>query len=107
MARESLGLRRTALSVVVPVLALLAVVLPDLVNPYRLFLATLIVIFAVAGTGLVVIMGWTGQIALAHVSFLGIGVYVTNWLFSDVGVPWPIALVLAAFLASFIGFLIG
>ena len=74
MAVRRSSARRAVLGVVVPLLVLLAVVLPDLVNPYRLFLATLIVIFAVAGTGLVVIMGWTGQIALAHVSFLGIGV---------------------------------
>lgn len=107
MAAGRSSARRAVLGGVVPLLVLLAVVLPDLVNPYRLFLATLIVIFAVAGTGLVVIMGWTGQIALAHVSFLGIGVYVTNWLFSDVGVPWPLALVLAACLASLIGVMIG
>jgi branched-chain amino acid transport system permease protein len=85
----------------------LLIVLPSLLNPYRLFLATLIVVFATAGVGLVVIMGWTGQIALAHVAFMGIGVYVTNWLFDDVGLPWVISLVLAALSAAVVGVLIG
>ena len=71
-------------------LAAIAIVLPDLINGYRLFLATLIVVFATAGVGLVIIMGWTGQIALAHVAFMGIGAYGTNWLFSDLGMPWVI-----------------
>lgn len=83
------------------------ILLPSLLNPYRLFLATLIVVFATAGVGLVVIMGWTGQIALAHAAFMGVGAYMTNWLFSDVGVPWVVALVLSATFAAFIGVLIG
>ena len=83
------------------------ILLPSLLNPYRLFLATLIVVFATAGVGLVVIMGWTGQIALAHAAFVGVGAYMTNWLFSDVGVPWVVALVLSATFAAFIGVLIG
>ncbi len=78
-----------------------------MINSYRLFLATLIVVFATAGVGLVVIMGWTGQIALAHVAFMGIGAYGTNWLFSDVGVPWVISLVVSALFAAFVGVLIG
>jgi branched-chain amino acid transport system permease protein len=52
-------------------------------------------------------MGWTGQIALAHVAFFGIGCYVTNWLFADVGVPWAAALVAAAAFAAIVGALIG
>lgn len=83
------------------------IALPGLLNPYRLFLATLIVVFATAGVGLVVIMGWTGQIALAHAAFMGIGAYMTNWLFSDVGVPWVVALILSAVFAAFVGVLIG
>jgi branched-chain amino acid transport system permease protein len=85
----------------------LAVALPDLINPYRLFLATLIVVFATAGVGLVVIMGWTGQIALAHVAFMGIGAYGTNWLFSDLGIPWLLSLVLSALIAAAVGVAIG
>ncbi len=88
-------------------LAAMAVVLPDLINPYRLFLATLIVVFATAGVGLVVIMGWTGQIALAHVAFMGIGAYGTNWLFTDLGLPWLVSLILSAVAAALVGVLIG
>jgi branched-chain amino acid transport system permease protein len=99
--------RQVATWVVVALAVVVAVAAPDLLNPFRLFLATLIVVFATAGVGLVVIMGWTGQIALAHVAFMGIGAYVTNWLFTDIGLPWVTALVLAALLAAVIGALIG
>lgn len=99
--------RRLATAAVTIALAAIAIVLPDLINGYRLFLATLIVVFATAGVGLVIIMGWTGQIALAHVAFMGIGAYGTNWLFSDLGVPWVISLILSALAAAVVGVLIG
>ena len=99
--------RRIRLAILAVAAIGLAVVVPDILNPFRLFLATLIVVFATAGVGLVVVMGWTGQIALAHVAFMGIGAYVTNWLFTDVGLPWALALLLAAVLAAVIGGLIG
>lgn len=89
------------------VAAVVVVLLPDLLNPYRLFLASLIMVFATAGVGLVVIMGWTGQIALAHAAFMGIGVYVTNWLFTDVGLPWVIALIASGVFAAAVGVAIG
>ena len=99
---------RRALTVTAVVAAVgLAVAAPWLLNPFRLFLATLIVVFATAGVGLVVIMGWTGQIALAHVAFMGIGAYITNWLFADVGIPWVLSLLLSAVVASVVGALIG
>jgi len=99
---------RSVVRVTVALASIVAVVaLPSLVNPYRLFLATLIVVFATAGVGLVVIMGWTGQIALAHAAFMGVGAYMTNWLFSDIGVPWLVALILSAVFTAFVGVLIG
>ena len=99
--------RRAVLGVGIVAAIAIAIALPNMVNPYRLFLATLIVIFATAGVGLVVIMGWTGQIALAHAAFMGIGVYVTNWLFTDVGLPWVISLVLSGMFAAAVGVAIG
>jgi branched-chain amino acid transport system permease protein len=99
--------RRGGRWVLVVGLGALAIVVPDLLNPFRLFIATLIVVFATAAVGLVVIMGWTGQIALAHVAFMGIGAYVTNWLFSEVGAPWVLALILAAVFAAAVGAAIG
>lgn len=105
--QTSAAMRRAVLGVVAVATATAAIALPNLVNPYRLFLATLIVIFATAGVGLVVIMGWTGQIALAHAAFMGIGVYVTNWLFTDVGLPWVVSLVLSGVFAAAVGVAIG
>ena len=79
--------------------------LPALLNNYRLFLASLVLVFATAGVGLTVIMGWTGQIVLAHAAFLGIGAYGTQYFF-DKGVPWAFAAILSALFASVVGVLI-
>jgi branched-chain amino acid transport system permease protein len=79
--------------------------LPAMLNNYRLFLASLVLVFATAGVGLTVIMGWTGQIVLAHAAFLGIGAYGTQYLF-DKGVPWAFAAILSALFAAVVGVLI-
>lgn len=85
---------------------LVLLVLPSLINPYRLFLASLIAVYATAGFGLTVVMGWTGQIVLAHGAFFGIGAYLTAHLHAS-GVPWPLAAGAAALAAAATGGVIG
>jgi branched-chain amino acid transport system permease protein len=84
----------------------LLLTLPSLVNPYRLFLASLIAVYATAGVGLTVIMGWTGQIVLAQAAFFGIGAYLTAYLHAS-GVPWPLAVMVAMCAAAAAGAVIG
>lgn len=80
--------------------------LPGMVNTYLLFQASLVLVTATAGLGLVLIMGWTGQIALAQAGFLGVGAYGTTYLVAQ-GWPWPVAALAAALLAAVFGVLIG
>ena len=80
--------------------------LPGMVNTYLLFQASLVLVTATAGLGLVLSMGWTGQIALAQAGFLGVGAYGTTYLASQ-GWPWPLAALGAALVAALFGVVIG
>ena len=51
-------------------------------------------IFAIAGVGLMLLVGYTGLISLGHAAFLGIGAY-TNSVLLERGVPFVITLPLA------------
>jgi branched-chain amino acid transport system permease protein len=80
--------------------------LPSIVGSYYLVVASLVVVFMVAGLGLVVLMGWTGQVALAQAGFIGVGAYGTTYL-TNHGWPWvPSVFVIACFTAA-VGSLIG
>src|SRR3974390_3342942 len=48
-------------------------------------------IFAIAGVGLMLLVGYTGLISLGHAAFLGIGAYVNAVLLSH-GVPFLLTL---------------
>jgi branched-chain amino acid transport system permease protein len=93
-----------AIVAIVAVIALLG--LPGMVNPYLLFQACLVMTTATAGLGLVLIMGWSGQIALAQAGFLGVGAYGTTYLVAQ-GWSWPLAALAAASTAALFGVLIG
>lgn len=85
-------------------LALLAApfVLPD----YYTGEISFVFIYAIAGVGLMLLVGYTGQVSLGHAAFLGIGAYAHTILVSH-GVPFVIALPLAGLITGVIGFLVG
>ncbi|MBM3554713.1 MAG: branched-chain amino acid ABC transporter permease [Alphaproteobacteria bacterium] len=60
---------------------------------------------ALAGLGLMVLVGYTGQVSLGHAAFLGIGAYAEAVLLGY-GVPFPLSLVLAALISGFVGVLV-
>lgn len=86
--------------------AVVLLALPGLINPYLLFQACLVLVTATAGLGLVLIMGWSGQIVLAQAGFLGVGAYGTTYLVAQ-GWSWPVAALTAGLIAALFGVLIG
>lgn len=54
---------------------IMASILPSLLSPYWVYLASEVVIFAIATLGLDLLFGRTGQLSLAHASFMGLGAY--------------------------------
>ena len=60
-------------------LLLIALSRPFLVSEYHLGEATHVLIWAVAGMGLMVLSGHTGQPSLGHAAFLACGAYTEAW----------------------------
>lgn len=87
------------------IVVMVLLTLPSLVNPYRLFLVSLVAVYMIAGLGLTIIMGWTGQVVLAQAAFFGIGAYFTAYLHQ--WLLWPVAVVVAMLTAALVGAIIG
>lgn len=98
--------RRVAGGSAVAVAVVAAVLLPQFLNGYSLYIVTEVVIYALACLGLTVVIGWSGQVAMAQAGFFGIGAYGTNYLFVH-HVPWLVSALLAALLSGLIGGIVG
>lgn len=48
---------------------------------------------------LIILAGLSGQISLAHTAFVGTGAFAMGWLAGDLGVPFPVAMLLAGLAA--------
>ncbi|WP_089155477.1 branched-chain amino acid ABC transporter permease [Micromonospora sp. NBS 11-29] len=77
----------------VAVFAVIAAVPPLLFDDYWVFMSAQVLAFAIATLGLDVLYGRTGQMSLAHASFMGVGAY-TTYLVSSLG--YGLAVQLAA-----------
>jgi len=101
----SAGVKRAA-ALGVPLLA--AILFPLVVdNPYLVSVAVTAYVTAIAVYGLDVMLGYTGQLSLAHAGFFGIGGYTVGILTSDYGFSFWTALLIALALTSLLGHLIG
>ncbi len=88
--------------------ALLAalVVLPALLSDFFINEIAALFIWAVAGIGLMILVGFTGLISLGHAAFLGIGAYCHAYLLSK-GVPFLVAMPTAAIVTTAAGVAVG
>ena len=86
--------------------ALVAVAIPVLLPAYGVFMANMLLMYAVLALGLDVLLGLAGQFAFAHVAFFGLGVYVTALLGNRYGLSFPFPLLAGAVFAGVIAILI-
>jgi branched-chain amino acid transport system permease protein len=88
--------------------ALMALLLaaPWVFPEYWLAQLTFVLIYSVAGLGLMLLAGFTGLFSLGHAAFLGVGAY-THAVLTNAGVPFPIALACAAGLSAAVGLVVG
>jgi branched-chain amino acid transport system permease protein len=87
-------------------LMLLLVAAPWLFAEYWLAQLTFVLIYSIVGLGLMLLAGFTGLFSIGHAAFLGVGAY-TQAVFVNMGVPFPIALLLAALLSAAVGVVVG
>ncbi len=87
--------------------ALLVVLLalPFVLDSFFLGEVTNVLIWAVAGLGLMLLTGQTGQISLGHSAFMALGCY-TCVIMMQSGVPFLLAFVLAGIITGLVGALI-
>ena len=73
---------------------------------YWLSQISFVLIYAVAGLGLMVLSGFTGLASIGHAAFLGVGAYVETVLAAR-GWPFPLTMLLAAALSAAVGVVVG
>lgn len=89
------------------VAAALLIALPFATTGYVVYLANLLLTFAVLCLGLHIVIGETGQFSLAHAAFYGIGIYVSGLAGNALGWPFPLSMLLAGVVAAAVGAVIG
>ncbi len=104
-AIRSFGDRKAA---TLPVLILLALVLPFLVpNAYVIHLCVLVCLYSVINIGLDFQLGMANMMNFASAAFFGVGAYTSGLLTTRLGVPvWP-AMLVGAIGAGIFGLLLG
>jgi branched-chain amino acid transport system ATP-binding protein len=83
-----------------------AALFAGLANGYYVFVIATMALTAIAGIGLNVLMGLTGQISFGHVGFYAIGAYTVGILTTAARMPFWLALPLAALLSGLVGALL-
>jgi branched-chain amino acid transport system permease protein len=87
-------------------IAVLALLLPLAAAPQTLHILNLTMVAIIGAIGLNLLTGLAGQLSLGHAAFLAIGGFASHY-FSKLGLPFPIAVLLAMAIGGVLGFLIG
>ncbi len=87
-------------------LGVLVLAAPLMLDEYYLSQLTFVAIYGIAGLGLMLLAGYTGQISLGHAAFLASGAY-TEAILQSYGVPFVISLPAAAVVSGALGLAVG
>ena len=90
------------------IVALLAILgaSPFFLGAYAVHIMSMIGIAVILALGLNLLMGYAGQVSLANAAFFGIGAYMVAILGNTYGVPFWVAVPLAAFVTTGVGILL-
>jgi len=88
-------------------LAAIALAVPFALSDYRIFLATMTLITAIAVLGLNMLVGYNGQLSLGHGALYALGAYVTAILMEHGGFAWWATLPVSAVVCFGFGLLFG
>ena len=83
-------------------LAVVVLIAPLELDRFYLGELAQVFIYAIAGIGLMLLMGYTGLASLGHAAFLAIGAYCHAWLLGN-GVPFPLSLLIATLFTAGVG----
>ena len=85
----------------------IALAAPLFLDGYFLDELSFVYIYAIAGLGLMILTGFSGQVSFGQAAFVAIGAYAHTILLSRYGVPWILSLPLAALITGLVGLAIG
>ena len=91
-------------------LALMAIalaVLPFYASGYVIYVVNLLLVFVVLALGLHLVIGETGQFALSHAAFYGVGIYTAGLINNLWHPPFFVSIVAGGLLAALMGYVIG
>ena len=83
-------------------LALAALLAPAFLGEYVLAQLSFVAIYAIAGVGMMLLIGYAGQISLGHAAFLAVGAY-TEAILNAQGLPFPLSIAAASAVAGMLG----
>jgi branched-chain amino acid transport system permease protein len=82
-------------------------VYPWVMSPSQTSLGSVYLIYGVIVISLVVLTGWGGQLSLGQFAFVGIGAVIGGALTAKVGLPFPLAVLLASLAGAGVAILVG
>lgn len=88
-------------------LGLVLLILPFLATGYVLYIVNLLMVYVVLALGLHIVLGETGQFALSHIAFYGIGIYTSGLLNNAFGLNALWLLAASTLTCGIFGFLLG
>jgi len=94
-------------TVALVVAAVVLIALPFVTSGYVIYIANLLMIYIVLALGLHIVIGETGQFALAHAAFYGIGIYVAGILNNNLHLNFILSILIAGVVTAAIGYLLG
>ncbi|NYT81774.1 branched-chain amino acid ABC transporter permease [Alcaligenaceae bacterium] len=87
--------------------AAILAVLPFVASGYVLFIVNLLMVYIVLALGLHIVLGETGQFALAHIAFYGIGIYTAGIINNAWHPNFVISILVSAVVAGVLGYMLG
>lgn len=99
-------LPRTGEKIRVAIVLALLLIAPLVLQDYYLAELGLMLVYAIAGIGLMILTGHTGQVSFGHAGFLGIGAYTHSILLSY-GLPFTLSIVATLAISALIGMALG
>lgn len=88
-------------------MAVVLAVLPFTTSGYVLYVVNLLMVFTVLALGMHLVIGETGQFALSHAAFFGIGIYTAGLINNQWQPPFFVPILAGALLSAALGWVIG
>ena len=82
------------------------VLAPFVLSEYALSQLVFVAIYSIVAVGLMLLIGFTGQVSIGHAAFLGMGAYTEAWLY-NLGWPFLLSLPASAVVAGITGIIVG